>query len=68
MLQFFYAAHKYNCKEALNMVKDYMRTSVDEKSAVIYYETAKLYEFPDVKLACEKVVFSPFLNGFSCSR
>lgn len=50
------------------MVKDYMRTSVDEKSAVIYYETAKLYEFPDVKLACEKVVFSPFLNGFSCSR
>lgn len=53
--EFYHAAHKYNCLEALKLVKNYMKENVNINTATNYYETAVLYDFPDLKEACEKV-------------
>lgn len=58
--QFYQAADKYNCTEALKFVRSYMTENVNIKSAVIYYEIAVLYDLLDLKKACEEVLFPLF--------
>lgn len=53
--EFYHAAHKYNCKDAVNYAKDYMLENLDLQNSTVYYETAVLYDITDVKTAALKV-------------
>lgn len=56
VVEFLHAARKYNCKEAVEKCKNFMKITVNLKSAIIFYETAVLYKCLDVKNECEKVL------------
>lgn len=66
MAEFFHAAHKYNCKDALKHAKNYMMKNINAQSSIICYEIAVLCDIPDLKEACKKVLFFQvfFLNLF----
>lgn len=59
---FFHAAHKYNCRDTLERTQDYLMSSVDVKSSIIYCEIAHLCDIPELKKACVKVVTLSFTN------
>lgn len=53
--EFYYASHKYNSKDALNFIKDYMLKEINSENATIFYDIAYLYDNIELKEACIKV-------------
>lgn len=50
--EFYHAADKYICMDALNFCKNYMIQKLDLQSSIVYIETAVLFNIPDLKKAC----------------
>lgn len=63
--EFYSAAHKYICKDALIFAKDYMTKELNPQSAIIFYETAVFYDIPDLKEACLKVCLLLYFTNLS---
>uniref|UniRef100_A0A336MHY4 CSON001964 protein n=1 Tax=Culicoides sonorensis TaxID=179676 RepID=A0A336MHY4_CULSO len=53
--EFYYTAHKYNSKDALKFIKDFMLKELNPQNATIFYDIAYLYEDFELKEACIKV-------------
>ncbi|XP_063708482.1 BTB/POZ domain-containing protein 2-like [Culicoides brevitarsis] len=54
-VEFYYAAHKYNCLDALEFIKNYMLTEVNAENCTSFYAVAHLYENSELKAACAKI-------------
>lgn len=54
-VEFYYAAHKYNCIDALEFIKAYMLKEVNPENSTVFYDIAQLYENYELKEACIKV-------------
>lgn len=52
---FYYAAHKYNCIDALEFITQYMLKELNPENAVVFYADACLYENRELREACVKI-------------
>lgn len=65
--EFYYAAHKYNCIDALEFIKGYMLKEVNPKNSTVFYDIAQLHENHELKEACIKVSVD-FMRIYSQDR
>lgn len=52
---FYYTANKYNCKDALEFIHDYMMKELKPENSIKFYESAHLCDNAEVMEACLKV-------------
>ncbi|XP_063700002.1 BTB/POZ domain-containing protein 1-like isoform X1 [Culicoides brevitarsis] len=52
LVEFYAAAHKYICSDAMIFAESKMMKEVDSHNVISFYQTAILYELPDLKKKC----------------